>query len=151
MDDKRTARLGFAPRRLLRYTSSSPPSSSSSLFRQARGTGVFIPAYAKLMKTFLCRETQWPSQRRLPLFPLTSHLPTPFRPHSRWTEVKAKPCSLRASLLQCRVCAYEMAKFFYRTGTFKAARSSAEVDFFFLSVVLLHGEMGVRGRSERLK
>lgn len=39
--------------------------------------------------------------------------------------------------------------FFYRTGTFKAACISEEVPF--LSVLLLHGEMGVRGHSERLK
>lgn len=28
-------------------------------------------------------------------------LPTLFHPHGRWTEVKAKPCSLKTSLLQC--------------------------------------------------
>lgn len=28
-------------------------------------------------------------------------LPTLFHPHGRWTEVKAKPCSLRTLLLQC--------------------------------------------------
>lgn len=40
-----------------------------------------------------------------------------------------------------------MAKLFYRTGTFKAAWSSAEVPFFW-SVQLSHEEMGVRGHSE---
>lgn len=30
-----------------------------------------------------------------------SLLPTLFHPHGRWTEVKAKPCSLTTSLLQC--------------------------------------------------
>lgn len=78
-----------------------------------------------------------------------SYLP-PSHPHSRWTEVKAKPCSLGASPLWCCVCVYElmkMAKLFYRTGTFKAACSSAEVPFFW-SVQLLHEEMRVRGHSE---
>lgn len=78
-----------------------------------------------------------------------SYLP-PSHPHSRWTEVKAKPCSLGASPLWCCVCVYElmkMATLFYRTGTFKAACSSAEVPFFW-SVQLLHEEMRVRGHSE---
>lgn len=58
--------------------------------------------------------------------------------------------SISASVLVA--CVYGLMKwqrFFYRTGTFKAACSSAEVPF--SSVLLLHGEMGVRGRSERLK
>lgn len=58
-----------------------------------------IHAYAQLMKTFLCCKKQWSSQRWLSPF----LLPTLFHPHCRWTEVKAKPCSLRASLLQCCV------------------------------------------------
>lgn len=44
-DDKRTARLGLAPHRLLRYTSS--PSLASPAFaltsRQPRGTGAISP------------------------------------------------------------------------------------------------------------
>lgn len=69
----------------------------------------YIHAYAQLMKPLLCCWKQWPSQRCLSLSFL---LPTLFHPHGRWTEVKAKLCSLTASLLQCCFFVYVLMKKF---------------------------------------
>lgn len=82
-------------------------------------------------------------------FPSSHPLPPP-RQMDRGESQTVFFKSISASVLFA--CVYGLMKwqsFFYRTGTFKAAGSSAEVPF--LSVLLLHGEMGVRGHSERLK
>lgn len=85
-------------------------------------------------------------------------LPTLVHPHGRWTEVKAKPCSLTTSLLQCWWSVDVLMKWhiyiiiiysFNRNGTFKAACSSAERGVLVCACVAWGGE--VRGLGERLK
>lgn len=89
-------------------------------------------------------------------------LPTLFHPHGRWTEVKAKPCSLTTSLLLCWLSVDVLMKwhliyykyiiiiiFFNINGTFKAACSSAERSVLVCACVAWRGE--VIGLGEQLK
>lgn len=127
-----------------------PPLHSLALFNSYEAVALYTrlrltnEAVALLLKTMAVTKMS---------LSLSFLLPTLFHPHGRWTEVKAKLCFLTAYLLQCClcICAYEkfwvfLVLFYDRTGTVKAACSSAEVCF--SSLLSLHGEMGVRGRGE---